>query len=75
MTEEDGRTEDGKWKIEQCSVGPETAKNEGYLNTRATFTVVVDFGSWVFPLSLHKKNILANSFSSYWRIYGEYIKN
>ena len=22
---EDGRTEDGKWKIEQCSVGPETA--------------------------------------------------
>ena len=24
MTEEDGRT-DGKWKIEQCSVGPETA--------------------------------------------------
>ena len=26
MTEEDERTEDGKWKIEQCSVGPETAK-------------------------------------------------
>ena len=27
MTEEDERTEeeDGKWKIEQCSVGPETA--------------------------------------------------
>ena len=23
---EDGRTEDGKWKIGQCSVGPETAK-------------------------------------------------
>ena len=29
MTEEDERTEeDGKWKIGQCSVGPETAKTD-----------------------------------------------
>ena len=25
MTEDEQRTEDGKWKIGQCSVGPETA--------------------------------------------------
>ena len=29
-----GRTEDGKWKIGQCSVGPETAKRN--INKRET---------------------------------------
>ena len=29
---EDGRTNGGKWKIGQCSVGPETAKNLDRVN-------------------------------------------
>ena len=47
MTEDGWRTKDGKWKIGQCSVGPETAKilnlREGvslfgfYLNKERTY--------------------------------------
>ena len=46
-----GRRTDGRRKVENRAVFCWTRnrkKNEGYSNTRATFTVVDDFGSWVF---------------------------
>ena len=39
---EDGRTEDGKWKIVQCSVGPETA----IANTRIYNASGMEGGLW-----------------------------
>ena len=37
---EDGRTEDGKWKIVQCSVGPETAKTTATTSASPCYAIL-----------------------------------
>ena len=36
----DGRTEDGKWKIVQCSVGPETAKTTATTSASPCYAIL-----------------------------------